>query len=260
MPGTQKKSEPSVYRLCVVSEVSHLDRSGPLDLDGVERRDQTLQIHRRASLPMRPTPVLACVEPAFACSIYESIQLELKPSAAVAASIFCLLLLSATGCTVSSHQKSSGYTNNVKASFISGCLETSRGAKGYCGCVYTQLEKSVPFTEFVAYNNAAATSGTIDAKTESDFNRVTLTCSLRSLSPAERKSNVYPEPLRTNLVLGCEKAAKGNALGCLCVVGRLEKTTPLKDLIAADTAMRFSEPVNAKTQRELQAASVACLK
>jgi len=53
-----RKERAVADRLRVVSEVSYLDRSAPSDVDRVERRDQTLQIHRRASLPMLRRPLV----------------------------------------------------------------------------------------------------------------------------------------------------------------------------------------------------------
>lgn len=188
----------------------------------------------------------------------DSIRRELRHLAAAA--LFLLLAVALTACDVSlsRHHDSGGFTKRDQADFLNSCLVTSGGARKYCECSLARVQKALSFDELNVFIKAQNEKGEVSAKTVKAVNRVEFACGQSTLSAAEKKRNVYPEPMRSNLVKGCTKSNPGHGAACRCVLERMEKTTPLKDLIAADTALRVSQVANPKTLRKIGAASKAC--
>ena len=98
----------------------------------------------------------------------------------------------------------------------------------------------------------------VSAKTVETFAEIEFSCSRSTLSAVEKKRNVYPEPIRGNLIKGCKQSAPGRDEACRCVIRQLEKTLPLKELIVADTKIRVSQVANPKTMKKIGAASQVC--
>lgn len=186
------------------------------------------------------------------------ISCELRRFAAIFLFIAVVLASSACSVSVSVGHKKSGFSAKDRADFMNACLLNNQGAKSYCSCAIDRIEATIPADKLQSFANASSGKGSVDAKTISEFNGVELSCSQRTLSAAERKHNVYPEPFKTNFVESCAKSNPGKRKACVCSLRRLEKTTPLAELIAADSALRFSRVANPKTMKKLHAASAAC--
>ena len=172
--------------------------------------------------------------------------------------LFCLIALGAAACDLSIHRDSGGFSERDRADFINGCLATGGGAGEYCECSFEQMQKSISVDEANAFMKAEKGKGKVSAKTVKNFAEIEFTCSRSTLSAVEKKRNVYPEPIRGNLIKGCKQSAPGRNEACRCVVRQLEKTLPLKELIVADTKGRVSQVANPKTMKKLGAASAAC--
>lgn len=189
-------------------------------------------------------------------SISVSIRRELRRLAAIF--LFCLIALGAAACDLSIHRDSGGFSERDRADFMNGCLATGGGAREYCECSFEQIRKSLSVDELNAFTKAENGKSKVSAKTVETFAEIEFSCSRSTLSAAEKKRNVYPEPIRGNLIKSCKQSAPGRDEACRCVIRQLEKTLPLKELIVADTKIRVSQVANPKTMKKIGAASQVC--
>lgn len=178
-----------------------------------------------------------------------------------AAALFLLVTVAATACSVSistHHDDGGGFSKSWRAGYLNSCLSSSGGARKYCECSLARVQTSLSLDELNAFIKAQKKQGQVGEKTVKAVNQIELVCSQSTLSASEKRRNIYPEPLRSNIVKGCARSNPGRDAACRCVVKQMEKTTPLKELIAADTALRVSQVANPNTLRKMSAASAAC--
>jgi hypothetical protein len=141
---------------------------------------------------------------------------------------------------------------------VNGCETAENATPRYCSCMFDTMRSSLSRDEMLTLNKAAARTGDISDRVLGALNAAELICSVRMLTPAERKAGLFPQPLRSNLYDGCVKSSGGKRGQCRCLVRKVEKTMSLREVIQADSALRFSRPADPKSLKKLGQAADGC--